>query len=225
MLYSSEFLTMGSPRPIPRMSDSSGGIHEDDAVPPGRGASRDEALDAVRRARLNELLAATARGDQAAFAELYRLTSRHLFAVIVRMVHDRGEAEDLLQDVFTTAWRRADRFDAARGGAMTWLVTLARNRAIDRLRQHREAQLDDPVAEALPDDNPTPPALVEASEERQRLEHCLKQLEHTQRGAVREAFFSGATYSELAERMSVPLGTLKSWIRRSLMQLKTCLEQ
>ncbi|WP_322015451.1 sigma-70 family RNA polymerase sigma factor [Paraburkholderia sp. J12] len=207
------------------MSDSSGGTHEDDAASPARGASRDEALDAARRARLNQLLEATARGDQAAFAELYRLTSSHLFALIVRMVHDRGEAEDLLQDVFTTAWRRADSFDAARGGAMTWLVTLARNRAIDRLRQHHEAQLDDPVAEALPDESPTPAALVEASEERQRLERCLKQLERTQRGAIREAFFSGATYSELAERMSVPLGTLKSWIRRSLIQLKTCLEQ
>ncbi|QGZ65542.1 sigma-70 family RNA polymerase sigma factor [Paraburkholderia acidisoli] len=181
--------------------------------------------DAASRARLNALLDATARGDQAAFAELYRLASRHVFAVIVRMVHDRGEAEDLLQDVFVSAWRRADSFDGTRGGAMTWLVTLARNRAIDRLRQHREAPLDEAAAAEIPDEDPTPAAAAEASEERARLERCMERLEAAQRGAVREAFFSGATYSELAERLRVPLGTLKSWIRRSLMQLKTCLEQ
>jgi RNA polymerase sigma factor (sigma-70 family) len=202
------------------MSDPSGGL-DDSATSP---SARAEASDAARRARLNQLLDATARGEQRAFAELYRLASGHVFAVLVRMVHDRAEAEDLLQEVFTTAWRRAGTFDAARGGAMTWLVTLARNRAIDRLRQHHESPLDDAVAHAIADDDPTPAARAEASEERQRLERCMAQLEPTQRGAVREAFFSGATYSELAERLSVPLGTLKSWIRRSLMQLKSCLE-
>jgi RNA polymerase sigma factor (sigma-70 family) len=214
---------VGTGCPYPRMSDTSGGINDNDALP-GSGSARNDA-EAARRAHLGQLLEATARGDQAAFAELYRVASAHVFAVIVRMVHDRGEAEDLLQEVFTTAWRRAGLFDASRGGAMTWLVTLARNRAIDRMRQHREAQLDDGVAEVIPDEDPTPAARAEANEERRRLEHCMERLDSTQRGAVREAFFSGATYSELAERMSVPLGTLKSWIRRSLMQLKTCLEQ
>ncbi|WP_322028921.1 sigma-70 family RNA polymerase sigma factor [Paraburkholderia sp. J76] len=207
------------------MSDPTGAANDNDAASPLRGSSRNDAQDAARRARLSELLEATARGEQTAFAELYRLASGHLFAVIVRMVHDRGEAEDLLQEVFTAAWRRADLFDAARGGAMTWLVTLARNRAIDRLRQQRETQFDDTVADALPDEAPTPAARAEASEDRLRLERCMQQLEPTQRGVIRDAFFSGATYSELAARMSVPLGTLKSWIRRSLMQLKTCLGQ
>ncbi|MBN9117400.1 MAG: sigma-70 family RNA polymerase sigma factor, partial [Pandoraea sp.] len=102
---------------------------------------------------------------------------------------------------------------------------LARNRTIDRLREHREAALDDADALAIPSDDPSPAALAEASEERQRLEQCLQRLEPQQRGVVREAFFTGASYSELAARLSVPLGTMKSWIRRSLMQLKVCLEQ
>ncbi|WLE63813.1 sigma-70 family RNA polymerase sigma factor [Burkholderia plantarii] len=198
---------------------------------PGRAENSDPddiARDAgaARRERLNQLLLSVAQGNQQAFAEFYRLTSSRVFGVIVRMLHDTGEAEDVLQEVYTSAWRRADSFDPARAGAMTWLVTLARNRAIDRLRQHRETQLDDSAAQDLPDDDtPSPAALAEASQERRRLQDCLDQLGAQQRHAVRDAFFSGATYAELAERLSVPLGTMKSWIRRSLMQLKLCLER
>jgi RNA polymerase sigma factor (sigma-70 family) len=93
------------------------------------------------------------------------------------------------------------------------------------LRQHREEPLDEAQVLDLPNEDLTPAALAEASQERQRLERCLERLEPEQGRAVREAFFSGATYSELAARLRVPLGTMKSWIRRSLMQLKVCLEQ
>lgn len=124
-------------------------------------SARDGDADAARREHLNRVTSQAALGDQAAFAELYRLSAAHLFGVIVRMVHDHGEAEDLLQDVYTAAWRRIDAFDPARGGAMTWLVTLARNRTIDRLRQHRDAQLDDEHRLTVPDDAPTPAALAE----------------------------------------------------------------
>lgn len=181
--------------------------------------------DAIRREHLNQVLLQVAQGSQPAFAELYRLTSTHLFGVVLRMLHDQGEAEDALQEIYTSIWRRADTFEPARGSAMTWLITLARNRTIDRLRQHREAPLDEAQALEIPDDAPSPAALAESSQERQRLEQCLDKLEAPQRSAIREAFFSGATYSELAARLRVPLGTMKSWIRRSLMQLKVCLEQ
>jgi RNA polymerase sigma factor (sigma-70 family) len=181
--------------------------------------------DRARRVRLDTLLQQVALGDQQAFTELYRLTSARLFGVIVRMLRDRAEAEDVLQEVYTSAWRRADQFDPARGGAMTWLITLGRHRAIDRLRQHREEALDEETEQALPDDGPTPASLAEASEARRRLERCLAALDTPQCDAVRAAFFTGATYSELAARLRVPLGTMKSWIRRSLIQLKACLEQ
>lgn len=207
------------------MNNISGSADNKGASPHGLGGAKDDVLDDARRVRLNQLLEGTARGDQAAFNELYRLASSRVFGVIVHMVHDRGEAEDLLQDVFTTAWRRAGLFDSARGGAMTWLLTLARNRTIDRLRQHRDDALDDETEQTLRDNDPTPAALAEASEQRVRLEHCMEQLGAQQRGVVREAFFTGATYSELSTHLSVPLGTLKSWIRRSLMQLKACLEK
>jgi RNA polymerase sigma factor (sigma-70 family) len=188
-------------------------------------ASSGDDADRQRRARLDAMLAQVAKGDQKAFAELYQSTSSRVFGVILRMMHDRGEAEDILQEVYATAWRRADSFDPARGSAITWLITLGRNRTIDRMRQRREELLGGDDAPEVADDAPTPAAAAEASEERRRLEHCLDRLEPQHGRAVREAFFTGVTYSELAKKLAVPLGTMKSWIRRSLMQLKTCLEQ
>ena len=99
----------------------------------------------AEREELNRLLIETGRSDQKAFAELYRLTSSKLFGVCLRMLRDRGEAEDVLQETYTTVWRRAAAFDAAKASAITWLTTLSRNKAIDRLRQHREELLDDPT--------------------------------------------------------------------------------
>jgi RNA polymerase sigma-70 factor (ECF subfamily) len=179
----------------------------------------------AERDELNRLLIQTGRNDQKAFAELYKRTSSKLFGVCLRMLRDRGEAEEVLQETYTTVWRRAASFDAAKASAITWLITLSRNKAIDRLRQHREELLDDPsrLDEAV-DGQPTPAADAEASQEYRRLQHCLDELEPQQRDSVREAFFTGATYNELATRCKVPLGTMKSWIRRSLMQLRTCLE-
>lgn len=189
------------------------------------GSTENADADALRRERLNRLLANVAKGDEQAFAELYRETSARVFGVIVRMMHDRGEAEDILQEVYASAWRRADTFDPARGSAITWLITLGRNRTIDRLRQHREELLGDDDTPEIADEAPTPAAAAESSEERRRLEHCLDGLEPQQKSAIREAFFTGATYNELAQRLAVPLGTMKSWIRRSLLQLRTCLER
>ena len=180
----------------------------------------------AERDELNRLLQQAGRNDQKAFAELYKRTSSKLFGVCLRMLRDRGEAEEVLQETFTTVWRRAAGFDASRASAITWLVTLSRNKAIDRLRQHREELLDDPSRlDETVDERPTPAAGAETSQEYQRLQHCLDELEPQQQRSVREAFFTGATYNELATRCKVPLGTMKGWIRRSLMQLRTCLDQ
>ncbi|KWE87808.1 sigma-70 family RNA polymerase sigma factor [Burkholderia territorii] len=196
----------------------------------GRTESTADAViqpDAVveSHAEIDQLLSRVATGDEHAFARLYQLTASRLYGAILRMIRDRHEAEDLLQDVFTTAWRRADSFDARRGTATTWLMTLARNRTIDRIRQHREIPLDDELALSIPDESPTPDLGAQASEERLRLERGLAHLGERQAYVLREAFHGGASYAELAERMQVPLGTMKSWIRRSLMRLKIYLEQ
>ncbi|MBD8880861.1 sigma-70 family RNA polymerase sigma factor [Rhodanobacter sp. 7MK24] len=174
---------------------------------------------------LNRLLQQAGRSDQQAFGELYRRTSSKLFGVCLRMLRDHGAAEEVLQEIYITVWHRAASFDAAKASAITWLTTLSRNKAIDRLRQHREELPDDPRSlEDAVDELPSPAAQAQASQEHRRLADCLDALEPQQRNSVREAFFTGATYNELATRCQVPLGTMKSWIRRSLMQLRTCLD-
>jgi len=223
VLYCAERQCYGPHEGHVRMNDMPRSANR--ARPSPSQRQHDPSADMAWRDALNRALSAVGQEDREAFAAVYQMTSARLFGVILRMVRDKAEAEDLLREVFVSVWRRAGGFDPERGNAMTWLITLARNRTIDRLREHREAALDDADALAIPSDDPSPAALAEASEERQRLEQCLQRLEPQQRGVVREAFFTGASYSELAARLSVPLGTMKSWIRRSLMQLKVCLEQ
>ena len=178
----------------------------------------------TERDDLDRLLQHTGRNDQKAFAELYKRTSSKLFGVCLRMLRDRGEAEEVLQETYTAVWRRAASFDATRASAITWLVTLSRNKAIDRLRQHREVLLDDPNNTEVAVDEEAA-ADAEAGQDYRRLQQCLDELEPRQQSAVREAFFTGATYNELAARCKVPLGTMKSWIRRALLQLRQCLDQ
>ena len=174
---------------------------------------------------LNQLLLRTAGGDRAAFAELYRQTSPRLLGVCARMLGDTREGEEVLHETYVTVWQRGGTFDPLRASAMTWLVALSRNKAIDRLRQRRGAVMAPAVElEAIVDDDPTPAVDAELGEEYRRLEHCMDQLEPRQRSSIREAFFSGLTYNALAERAKVPLGTMKSWIRRGLLQLRACLE-
>lgn len=177
--------------------------------------------------QVGEWLAGVARGDAAAFEALYRATSSRLFGVCLRVLPDRAEAEDVLQEVYTTIWRKAGQFDQTRAGAMTWMAMIARNRAIDRLRASPSASrhADIEVAEQVADAGPSPAQQAEAADEGTRLGACLEQLEPRRRGLIRTAFFEGATYEELAARIGSPLGSVKSWIRRGLLQLRTCLEQ
>lgn len=184
-------------------------------------------MDDPGREILKQRLLAVARGDRAALGDLYRRTSAKLFGVCLRILQDRSEAEEVLQEVYLTVWRRADGFDAARGSPITWLVTIARNRAIDRLRAAGGSRRAEPLesADAVADEAPLASAIIEASDERRRLDRCLDELEPQHARAVREAFLDGFTYEELAGRMGVPLGTMKSWIRRSLMRLRSCLER
>ncbi|MCP3722407.1 sigma-70 family RNA polymerase sigma factor [Paraburkholderia sp. CNPSo 3272] len=200
-------------------------MHSPKANPSGDRLNAPPEPGARYRDELNHVLLAVARGDRTSFATLYRQTSAKLFGICLKMLRDRGEAEEVLQDVYITVWQRAATFDPGLSSAITWLAAIARNRAIDRLRRQRPEHLDELAGEAIADEAPTPATLAERSQERQRLERCLQALPERHGEFVREAFYRGTTYVELATRLSVPLGTMKSWIRRSLMQLKTCLER
>lgn len=182
-------------------------------------------MDLAERDALNRLLLQTGQGDRRAFAELYRRTAPKLLGICVRLLRDRNDAEEVLQEIYVAVWRRAAAFDPTRASAATWMIALSRNKAIDRLRQQRRDPLELQQLGDTSDEVPTPASETERSEEFLRLQRCLDELEPQQQRSLREAFFGGATYSELSERCKVPLGTMKSWIRRSLIQLRRCLEQ
>lgn len=176
------------------------------------------------RARVVEAIVAVGREDRNAFQQLYRLTSAKLFGICLRICGDKQGAEDVLQEVYLTVWRRAEGFEPGRASPISWLAAIARNRAIDWRRAHpvrASAPMED--AAALPDPAPDASRGLIAHEEGRRLASCLDQLDGTQREVIRTAFFDGVTYAELASRRGVPAGTVKSWIRRGLLRLRDCL--
>lgn len=175
---------------------------------------------------LNDAMRRIAMGDRRALETVYRATSAKLFGICLRIVGDRSEAEDALQDVYVSLWSAAGRYDPARASPLGWLATFARNRSIDRLRRRRRVDQAAPIeaAATVPDPQPLADAALSASQDRAQIQICLDELDEPQRGAIRTAFFEGVTYAELATRKGVPLGTIKSWIRRGLARLKNCLE-
>lgn len=182
-------------------------------------------VEDLERARLTQNLRKVGQGDRAALRDVYDRTCAKLFGVCLRILNDRQEAEDVLQEVYLTVWRKADGFDPAKASPITWLVSIARNRSIDRLRAGGGRIMTDiDEAMSLADPHPDAAAQVEANDEHARLASCIEALDPKHAAAVRTAFFEGVTYDALARIADVPLGTMKGWIRRSLMTLRGCLE-
>jgi RNA polymerase sigma-70 factor (ECF subfamily) len=175
------------------------------------------------------LLAAIIAGDQGAMAQLYARYSAIVLALALRILRDRASADELLNDVFMELWNRCDRFDAKRGSLSTYLLTLARSRAIDRLRAKRrqatvplpDGGLSDPASDALG----APLRTVSADEDRQHLAAGLAELTAEQREALELAYYEDLSHSQIAERLGRPLGTVKTHIRQGLIQLRACLRR
>ncbi|GAA0658273.1 RNA polymerase sigma-70 factor (ECF subfamily) [Sphingomonas insulae] len=177
------------------------------------------------RAALVEALIRTGQDDRDAFRTVYTMTSAKLFGICLRICVDRQGAEDVLHDVYITIWNRAGAYQPGRASPISWLATIARNRAIDwRRRQGRNRAAPVDEADSVPDGTLRQDDALLAAEASARLHQCLEAIEQRQRGAIRSAFFGGLTYAELAERQAVPLGTMKSWVRRGLLALRGCLD-
>lgn len=180
--------------------------------------------DAADRAALVALLRRVATGDRPALGEVYSRTSAKLFGICLRICGERQAAEDVLQEVYLTVWNRAGAYDPARASPITWLATIARNRAIDwRRSQGRRPMTTVEEADPIADERPLASEVLLANENERRLHLCLDALDEKARAAIRTAFFDGATYAELAQQQEVPLGTMKSWVRRGLSRLRECL--
>jgi RNA polymerase sigma-70 factor (ECF subfamily) len=179
------------------------------------------------RSQLSAALARVAGGDRTALNLVYRNTAAKLLGVCLRILQDKSEAEEVLQEVYVTVWQKATAFDPSRASPITWLTAIARNRAIDRLRVGAVSRRMEPIDAANEVRDPAPGAVdvLARTEQHARLNGCLDELEARHAAAICAAFLDGATYEELAARMSVPLGTMKSWIRRGLLKLRACLDR
>ena len=168
---------------------------------------------------LLHLLAATADGDKNAFSRLYRLTSPKLYAIALRILKTESHAQECLQDSYLSVWRQAATYQHGKAAPMTWLVTIVRNRALDLLRRQRhDLRREDLELDLLST------SANEDVVDNLAVEKCLRLLRSDQRECLQLAYYEGLTHPELAERLSHPIGTIKTWIRRGLEQLRQCLE-
>lgn len=185
---------------------------------------------------LSHLLSRAGLGDRAAFATLYERTSAHLYAVVLRIQRNRGQAEDVLQEVYVNVWRAARSFDAAQSQPLTWLTSIARHRAIDSLRRAGAQpqastdlsvtdEEDSNVYDRIADSAAGPLELLSQAADARALSQCIEDLSAQQRQSVALAFYDGLTHAEVASHLGQPLGTVKSWVRRALLSLKGCLER
>src|SRR5689334_17089595 len=187
----------------------------------------DPAKQLERNARLMELLARTALSDQRAFAELYRATSSHLYAVALRILREPPAAEEALQESFVNVWHHARSYVAAKSQPLTWLTSIVRNRCLDQLRRREVETLamnDDDEASQVPAEDPTPLERLISGGDARAVGACVETLDAGQKQAIALAFFQGLSHAELARHLRQPLGTVKSWIRRGLERLRTCLD-
>ncbi len=173
---------------------------------------------------IENLIAKTALSNRSAFDSLYQASSPKLFAVVMRILKNRELAEDSLQEVFVKIWQKADSYRAGQQAPMSWLVTIARNHSIDVIRANKRKFEDIEEQYDLKTDDPDPEQNAINSAERNRIDNCLEELEPQKAEAVVAAYIEGYSYQELADRYTIPLNTMRTWLRRSLLSLKDCLD-
>ena len=170
------------------------------------------------------LLARVASKDAAAFEQVYDVTCAKLYGIILRILRRRDLADEVLQEVFVKIWERAADFDPARSSPITWMATIARNRALDEIRRRVPVSIEEaPEAFNVASNDAPPLQALELSQDVKRLNACLDMLEPQRKQLVIEAYLQGATREELSQRFGHPVATIKTWLHRSLAQLKACL--
>lgn len=174
---------------------------------------------------ITKLIVRTGLKDRQAFDALYRATSAKLFGVCLRILRDKAEAEEALQEVYIRVWTRSALFAATDLGPEPWLVAIARNHCIDRIRSSKPPSRELDEAAELASGEPSPETAAVLASEGRRIDGCMDELEPERAQAIRRAYVEGDSYEELARRFSVPLNTMRTWLRRSLIRLRECLER
>ncbi len=178
----------------------------------------------LTQAELVELLAAVAKGDSAAFERLYAATRAKLYGVLLRILGRPELADEVMQETYIKVWKMADKFDPSVASPITWMVAMARNRAIDIVRRKAELSIEDePEAMAVEAETPAPLARREMTEELKRLLVCLGKLDPEKQRIVLLAYYSGWSRDQLAKKLDIPVNTIKTWLRRSLLEIRQCM--
>lgn len=202
------------------MGDQSRSVKKTGAI----GLSSSRGVDEKEGPSLEGLLRAIASGDRAAFRRLYDATQAKLYGVVLRILRDRAQADDALQEIYVRIWDKAADFDPNKASALTWMATIARNRAIDLLRSLRSAAgTNAQEIEDLPAETSEPLEARHRSEELQRLLACLAGLDEERRQMILLAYYRGATREDLSRRFERPVPTVKTLLHRGLAQLRECL--
>jgi RNA polymerase sigma-70 factor, ECF subfamily len=190
-----------------------------------RPLRRGDSLDEARSTTAEELLVEVAKGDEAAFERLYPLVAGPVLGVVRRVVRDPAQSEEVTQEVLVELWRTAPRYDPTKGSALTWALTLAHRRAVDRVRsaQARSDREDRVAAESVERDFDHVAETVTTNLEREQVRRCLGSLTTLQRESVELAYYCGRTYTEVASLLKTPLGTVKTRLRDGLIRLRDCL--
>ena len=176
------------------------------------------------QAELVWLLAAVAKGDEAAFERLYGATRAKLYGVILRILRKPELADEVMQETYLKVWKSAGQFDPALATPITWMVAMARNRAIDIVRKKADVSVEDsPEALGVAADTPPPLARREMTEELRRLLGCLGKLDPEKQRIVLLAYYSGWSREQLSHKLDIPVNTIKTWLRRSLLEIRECM--
>lgn len=182
-------------------------------------------IQSGRHLQLEKLLQGCAAGDSKAFEDLYTATSPQLFAIVLRILKSKAAAEEVIQDTYLKIWQRASDYLPEIAKPMTWMVSIARNRAVDVLRKGgrefsaEDLQIPEPVA-----DDPGPARETSLGQDMQTLQDCMDKLSNEQHDTISLAYLEGLTYPQIAKRLAAPLNTIKSWVRRGTVALKKCME-
>ena len=178
----------------------------------------------MMQAELVWLVGAVAKGDEAAFERLYGATRAKLYGVLLRILGKPELAEEVMQETYLKVWNMADKFDPALASPITWMVAIARNRAIDIVRKKGEASIEDePEAMEVAADTPAPLARREMTDELKRLLACLGKLDPEKQRIVLLAYYSGWSRDQLSKKLDIPVNTIKTWLRRSLLEIRGCM--
>ena len=175
------------------------------------------------KSELESLLAKTALGDQNAFSSLYDATSAKLLAVCMRVLSERSAAEDAMQEAFVKVWKNANSYKVTGHSPMTWLITIARNTAIDRVRTRKTHSDIADFSERIAAPGRSPEQEAIAASEAARISACMEELEADRKEAVIGAYLEGKSYKDLSDQYDVPLNTMRTWLRRALASLKECM--